>query len=178
MALNCQNTSQIACYGCEKLKNIKPDPKISETVCNRDWHNVRSYLFFNVRKFRTQCAMTCTVLKWLTDDLLIWANKQHICNIFGIQRKTRDVIKQPSSHSHDKQQGISFTLSCQFLCCSTVEYVTLEHKSSLKSLGYIYSNSQKYTVWVKIIDFSFMPKIIMILSKDHVPWRYLVNFLP
>uniref|UniRef100_A0A9J8BYV7 E3 ubiquitin-protein ligase n=1 Tax=Cyprinus carpio carpio TaxID=630221 RepID=A0A9J8BYV7_CYPCA len=40
---------------------------------------------------------------------------------------------------------------------------TLEHKSSFKSLGYICSNSQKYIVWVKIIDFSFMPKIIRIL---------------
>ncbi len=56
-------------------------------------------------------------------------------------------------------------------------YVTLDHKTSLKSHGYIYSNSQQYIVWVKIIDFSFMPKIIRILSKDHVPWRYLVNFL-
>ncbi len=32
-------------------------------------------------------------------------------------------------------------------------------------------------VWVKIIDFSFMPKIIRILIKDHVSWRYFVNFL-
>uniref|UniRef100_A0A8C2Q677 Si:dkey-106n21.1 n=1 Tax=Cyprinus carpio TaxID=7962 RepID=A0A8C2Q677_CYPCA len=48
-------------------------------------------------------------------------------------------------------------------------YVTLDHKTSLKSLGYICSNSQKYIVWVKIIDFSLMPKIIRILSKDHVP---------
>ncbi len=39
----------------------------------------------------------------------------------------------------------------------------------LKSLGYICSKSQKYIVWVKIIDFSFMPKIIRTLSKDHVP---------
>ncbi len=53
----------------------------------------------------------------------------------------------------------------------------LEHKTSLKSLGYICSNSQKYIVWVKMIDFSFMPKIIRILSKDPVPWRYFVNFL-
>ncbi len=43
---------------------------------------------------------------------------------------------------------------------------------------YICSNSQKYIVWVKMIDFSFMPKIIRILIKDHVPWRYFVNFLP
>ncbi len=38
-----------------------------------------------------------------------------------------------------------------------------------KSLGYVCSNSQKYIVWVKIIDFFFMPKIIRTLSKDHVP---------
>ncbi len=49
--------------------------------------------------------------------------------------------------------------------------------SSHKSLEYIYSNSQQYIVWVKMIDCSFMPKIIWILSKDHVPWRYFVNFL-
>ncbi len=55
-------------------------------------------------------------------------------------------------------------------------YVTLDHKTSLKSLGYICSNSQKYIVWVKMIDFSFMPKIIRTLSK-HVPWRYFVNVL-
>ncbi len=39
----------------------------------------------------------------------------------------------------------------------------------LQSLGYVFSNSQKYIVCVKIITFSFMPKIIRILNKDHVP---------
>ncbi len=58
------------------------------------------------------------------------------------------------------------------------KYVTLDHKTSLKSVGYICSNSQKYIVWVKIIDFSFMPKIIRILSKGYVPWRNFVNVLP
>ncbi len=28
--------------------------KISEAVCKRDWDNVRSYLFFNERKFQTK----------------------------------------------------------------------------------------------------------------------------
>ncbi len=42
-------------------------------------------------------------------------------------------------------------------------YVTLDHKSSLKSLGYICSNSQKYIVWIKMIIFSFMPEIIKLL---------------
>ncbi len=42
----------------------------------------------------------------------------------------------------------------------------------------ICSNSQNYIMWVKVIDFSFMSKIIRILSKDHVPWRYFVNILP
>ncbi len=51
----------------------------------------------------------------------------------------------------------------------THTYATLDHKTSLQSLGHIFSNSQKYIVWVKIIHFYFMPKIIRILSKDHVP---------
>ncbi len=41
-----------------KTQKIEPDPIFPEAVCKRDWHNVRSYLFFNVRKFRTQCAET------------------------------------------------------------------------------------------------------------------------
>ncbi len=40
--------------------------------------------------------------------------------------------------------------------CNT--YVTLDPKTSLKSLEYISSNSQKYIVGVKIIDFSFIQK--------------------
>ncbi len=32
--------------------------------------------------------------------------------------------------------------------------------------------------WVKIIIYFFMPKIIRMLSIDHVPWIYFVNFLP
>ncbi len=55
-----------------------------------------------------------------------------------------------------------------YVCVCVCVCVTLDHKTSLKSLGYICSNSQKYIECVKIIDFSFMPKIIRILSKDHV----------
>ncbi len=60
VALNCQNTSQNACHRCEKRKKSNPiriflwRTKISEAVCKRDWHNVRSYLFFNVWKFWTK----------------------------------------------------------------------------------------------------------------------------
>ncbi len=42
-----------------KTQKIEPDTnffgrmKVSEAVCKRDWHNVRSYLFFNVQKIRT-----------------------------------------------------------------------------------------------------------------------------
>ncbi len=57
---------------------------------------------------------------------------------------------------------------CVFLPACTLN-VTLDHKTSLKSLEYICSNSQKYIEWVKIIEFSFMPKIIRTLSTDHVP---------
>ncbi len=51
-------------------------------------------------------------------------------------------------------------------------FVTLKHKSSLKSLEYVYRNSQKYILWDKIIDLSFMPKIIRILSKEKQNFFY------
>ncbi|XDV28083.1 hypothetical protein PO909_031478, partial [Leuciscus waleckii] len=54
-------------------------------------------------------------------------------------------------------------------CIHTLTYVTLDHKTSHKSHRYICGNSQQYIIWVKIIDFFFMPKIIRILSKDHDP---------
>ncbi len=47
-----------------KTQKIEPYPnfldrrKFQKTVCKRDWHIVRSYLFLNVWKFRTQCAVT------------------------------------------------------------------------------------------------------------------------
>ncbi len=47
-------------------------------------------------------------------------------------------------------------------------FVTLDHKTSHKSHWCICCNSQ-HIAWVKIINFSFMPKIIRILSKDYVP---------
>ncbi len=55
-------------------------------------------------------------------------------------------------------------------------YVTLDHKTSLKSLGYICSKGQKYIVWDKIIDFYFMPKIIriskiMIHEDEYIYYR-------
>ncbi len=59
-------SSQNACYGCENAENrtwstlFLCRTKVSEAVCKRDWHNVRSYLFFNVQEFRTQCAKTLT----------------------------------------------------------------------------------------------------------------------
>ncbi len=74
--------------------------------------------------------------------------------------------------------NLVFYMKIKHIYLQILMNMTLEHKTSLKLHRYICSNSQQYIVWVKIIDFSFMPKIIRILSKDHVPWRYFVNFLP
>ncbi len=47
-------------------------------------------------------------------------------------------------------------------------YVTLEHKTSLKSDVYICSNSQQYIAWVKkIANLSFMSKISSIKIMFH-----------
>ncbi len=53
-----------------KKQKIKRDPnffwrmKVSEAAYKRDWHNVRSYLFFNMRKFQTKISdSVCNDLK-------------------------------------------------------------------------------------------------------------------
>ncbi len=45
----------------------------------------------------------------------------------------------------------------------SVLFVTLGHKTGLKSRRHVCSSSQQYILWVRIIDFSFMPKITRIL---------------
>ncbi len=59
---------------------------------------------------------------------------------------------------------MNFLNLCKLLT-STMINVTLDHKTSLKSLGYICSNRQQYMLWVKMIIFYFMPKIIRILGS-------------
>ncbi len=54
-------------------------------------------------------------------------------------------------------------------------YVTLEHKSSHKQHRYKYSNRQQYIVLVKIINFSFMPKIIRILSPCSISYHKYIK---
>ncbi len=63
-----------------------------------------------------------------------------------------------SKNNVEKDKTFKLALHGEFKSKSS--YVTLEHKSSFKSLGYICSNSQKYIVWVKIINVSFMTKIM------------------
>ncbi len=56
---------------------------------------------------------------------------------------------------------------------SSYTYVTLDHKTSLKSLGYICSKSQKYIVWVKIIDFSFISAKYCPIITSHTSMEIL-----
>jgi len=75
-------------------------------------------------------------------------------------------MSQSTTSAYDTighKDGDSFIVPPHNFCQMSYKYVSLEHLSSLKSLGYICSNSQQYIVWVKIIDFSLMPKIISIL---------------
>ncbi len=86
-------------------------------------------------------------MKWFQKliNSFVYVIKQwcHICRKWGM-----------SDHAVE-----TLLICCAIYFLNSI-YVTLEHKTSLKSLGYIYSNNQKYILWVKIIDFCFMPKII------------------
>ncbi len=67
-----------------------------------------------------------------------------------VSEKDRPVVERCSKRKATENQCYTWW--------SFNKYVTLDHKTSLKSLEYICNNSQKYIVWVKIIDFPFMPK--------------------
>ncbi len=54
---------------------------------------------------------------------------------------------------------------CTYKTFTLRDHVWPWSTKALTSLGYICSNSQKYIVWGKNIDFYFMPKIIRILRS-------------
>ncbi len=57
-------------------------------------------------------------------------------------------------------------------CTSKSAYVSLEHKPS-----HIWSNSQQYIVWVKIMHFIFKPKIIRLCSMKIFSRFPIINIL-
>ncbi len=71
--------------------------------------------------------------------------------------------------------------SFQEICAITEMICDQDHapkKTVLNRWGIFVAIAKQYIVWVKIIDFTCMSKVIKILSKDHVAWRYIVHFLP
>ncbi len=83
-----------------KTQKIEPDlnfffwrMKVLEAVSKRDWHNVRSYLFFNVRKFRTRCAMTfspclrCFSPQVITAKMFLYSFKLKLGSLITLSHK-------------------------------------------------------------------------------------------
>ncbi len=76
--------------------------------------------------------------------------------------------------------GSNLTFKVSFYFCISNDYLTFvtlawSTKPVLSRWSIFVAIANN--TWVKIIHFSFMPKIISILSKDHVPLIYFVNFL-
>ncbi len=74
--------------------------------------------------------------------------------------------------------GSNLTFKVSFYFCISNDYLTFvtlawSTKPVLSRWGIFVAIANK----IKIIHFSFMSKIISILSKDHVPFIYFVNFL-
>ncbi len=87
----------------------------------------------------------------------------HCVLVFDPSDSARGLLLCLASHKrYQCQNNLCRARKLCRICSSYDKYVTLEHESSLESLG-MCSNSQKYIVWVKIIIFLLMPKIIRIL---------------
>ncbi len=110
------------------------------------------------------CARCCWSRCWMC-----WSECRCVLALRQVNRGGWDRQERRASNTRSASSAPDSHTSCRRTeeTCSGFQmtYVTLGHKTSHKSLGYICSNSQKYTVWVKIIQFSFMPKIIMILRS-------------
>ncbi len=115
--------------------------------------------FFKVKSILYLCIFHIRHELWITAEMnmtplskLSWPSGWYWLRCIGFkQNKQSQSSKNP--HRWQSTRGVPQS------------HVTLEHKSSLKSLEYICSNSQQYIEWVKIIDFSFMSKIIRILRS-------------
>ncbi len=74
--------------------------------------------------------------------------------------------------------GSNLTFKVYFYFCISNDYLTFVTLAwSTKPVLSRWSIFVAIANKIKIIHFSFMPKIISILSKDHVPFIYFVNFL-
>ncbi len=112
-----------------------------------DWTGVDYIVMFLSDSHSDGTHSLQSILCWASDAMLQFSKSDEETNLNSLRVRTFQLI--------------SFLLWVKFSFKKETSNVTLEHKTSLKSLGYICS--QQYIVWVKIIDFSFMPKIIRIL---------------
>ncbi len=83
-------------------------------------------------------------------------------NIYRGGKKIMEEIMEEIIYHGGKKTSTLFRGPNGANICNSVKmlilYVTLEHKTSLKSLRCICSNNQKYIVWVKIMDFILCQK--------------------
>ncbi len=78
--------------------------------------------------------------------------------------------------------GSNLTFKVSFYFCISNDYLTFvtlawSTKPVLSRWGIFVAIANNTLYGSKLYIFSFMPKIISILSKDHVPLIYFVNFL-
>ncbi len=120
---------------------------------NSKWQNKNKINFKNFTQYKNNAqqnifknlhALLRSVLKCVHEHSHVFNLINNICKYCCFLKYS---FKSASVHSIQLSM-----LFLYFLC------VILEHKTRLKSLGYICSKSQKYIVWVKIIYFLFYAK--------------------
>ncbi len=101
------------------------------------------------------------------DHPAVAATLNNLAVLYGKRGKHKEAepLCKRALEIREKVENLMICIELLLLSCSWRCYVSLEHKSSHKQHGSICSNSQQYIVWVKIIDFYFMPKIIRILRS-------------
>ncbi len=147
--------------GNTKLILVLRSYEAKRLVCARNWTLFITSLPV-IQSLRQQGNLIC----FLLHKLVLSGSLRQFVSMKWFQKLINSfvyVIKQ-WCHICRKWGTSDHAVETLLICCAinffNTIYVTLEHKTSLKSLVYFCSINQKCIVWVKIIDFCFMPKII------------------
>ncbi len=138
--------------------------KVSEAVCKHDWHNMRSYLFFNVRKFRTRCAMIFSL------KTLITLVQVCLIRVVATQWPSRNWIWHPCS----KQTCFEvYFVRNYVIAVSSSENPTKLHHDLDVRLTYCSGWTLNLVLLIYRILYTWMPFFSVLCVCRYQPWFHV-----
>ncbi len=174
--INCSNTRTEGTLYCNINKCMKYGIPISMQMKERMNAERASHQCFwaqHVPRHKWNC-MSAWIQSWTYRCLCIAYGCLLQIGLLLMQKWTSVTVEAKEKHGPQSPQRFIFRPAYEY----AFHYLWPGSTKAVISSRYICSNIQRYIVWVKIIIFIFLSKIIRILCNNYFSWRYFVNFLP